>query len=120
MNEHKTFVVPPALAAAEAEKIVEGERRQRQEIDRIYRHGEPEADLAKLLPSEKQVGGNHYKNLAIQPAVFSEKNKLSGLEASIVKRICRWRNKDGLQDLQKARHEIDLMIEIHFGPDATK
>ena len=60
-----------------------------------------------------QVGGDHYKNLAIQPVEFCEKNKLSHLESSIVKRVCRWRNKDGLKDLLKIKHEVDLLIQLN-------
>jgi len=60
-----------------------------------------------------QVGGSHYKKFAIQPAEFIEKNGLSFLAGCVVKRMCRWQDKDGLRDLEKAKHEIDLLIEIH-------
>lgn len=66
----------------------------------------------KASPLDVQVGGNHYKNLKIQPAEFIEVNKLSFLEGCVIKRLCRWRNKDGIKDLEKAIHEIQLMIEI--------
>lgn len=59
-----------------------------------------------------QVGGSHYKNLTIQPVEFIEKNNLSFLEGCIIKRICRWKNKNGIQDLEKAKHEIDLLIQL--------
>jgi hypothetical protein len=61
---------------------------------------------------DRQVGGAHYKNKRIQPVEFSYANNLNGLEASIVKRITRWRDKDGFQDLEKIKHEIDLLIEL--------
>ncbi len=61
---------------------------------------------------EKQVAGNHYKEFEIQPVEFITKNKLSFLEGCVIKRICRWRNKNGIEDLQKAIHEIELMIEL--------
>lgn len=60
----------------------------------------------------KQIGGSHYKNLKIQPVTFIEKNELSFLEGCIIKRICRWKNKNGIEDLEKAKHEIDLLIQI--------
>lgn len=60
-----------------------------------------------------QVGGAHYKTMAIQPVTFIEANHLSFLEGSIVKRICRWRTKDGLKDLEKIKHEVDLLIELN-------
>jgi hypothetical protein len=68
---------------------------------------------AKQTALDVQVGGDHYKNMAIQPVEFCEKNKLSHLESSIVKRVCRWRNKDGLKDLLKIKHEVDLLIELN-------
>lgn len=65
-------------------------------------------------PSMIQIGGDHYKNFPIQPAEFSERNSLSFLEGCVVKRIARWRRGGkGLEDLQKARHEIDLLIQLH-------
>lgn len=63
---------------------------------------------------QKQTGGTHYKNMAIQPAEYAEKNGLSLLEGNVVKYITRWKLKgQPLSDLQKAKHCIDLLIEIH-------
>ena len=67
----------------------------------------------KTKPSEIQIGGDHYKSLAIQPAEFAERNRLSFLEGCVVKRLCRWRRGGkGREDLLKARHEIDLLLEL--------
>ena len=67
----------------------------------------------KTKPSETQVGGDHYKSLAIQPAEFVERNGLSFLEGCVIKRLCRWRRGGkGREDLLKARHEIDLLLEL--------
>ena len=63
---------------------------------------------------QKQTGGTHYKGMAIQPAEYAEKNGLSLLEGNVVKYITRWKLKgQPLSDLQKAKHCIDLLIEIH-------
>ena len=62
-----------------------------------------------------QVGGSHYCNRAIQPVEFIHGNGLGFLEGCIVKRISRWRDKNGLEDLLKAKHEIDLLIHFEFG-----
>ena len=59
-----------------------------------------------------QVAGSHYKDMAIQPIEFIHLNGLGFLEGCVVKRIARWRKKDGMQDLLKARHELDLLIEM--------
>ena len=63
---------------------------------------------------DKQTGGTHYKDMPIQPAEYAEKNSLSLLEGNVVKYISRWKKKGSpLQDLEKAKHCIDLLIEIH-------
>lgn len=64
-------------------------------------------------PLDVQVAGSHYKKLKIQPVEFIHANDLGFLEGCVIKRLCRWKNKDGIQDLQKAKHEIDLLIELH-------
>ena len=61
---------------------------------------------------DTQVGGNHYKDMAIQPVEFIQKNRLGFIEGNIVKYICRWRGKNGIDDLRKVRHYIDLLIEM--------
>ena len=68
--------------------------------------------MAAKSALDVQVGGAHYKNKRIQPVEYSYANGLNGLEASIVKRITRWRDKDGFQDLEKIKHEVDLLIEM--------
>jgi hypothetical protein len=59
-----------------------------------------------------QVGGQHYKDYAIQPVEFIHKNHIGFCEGNAIKYLCRWREKGGLQDLKKARHYIDLLIEM--------
>lgn len=66
-----------------------------------------------------QVAGNHYKDMAIQPAEFIHKNGIEFLPGCVIKRMCRWRKKDGLQDLRKAIHEIELMIEMEAATPAA-
>jgi len=63
-------------------------------------------------PLDVQVGGEHYKGMKIQPVEFITANNLGFLEGCIIKRICRWRAKDGLKDLEKIKHEVDLLIEM--------
>lgn len=64
---------------------------------------------------DTQIGGTHYKNCAIQPVEFITKNKLGFLEGCVIKRICRYEDKNGLEDLKKAKHEIGLLIELKYG-----
>ena len=69
-------------------------------------------------PYDKQVGGNHYQNMKIQPAEFINKNKLPFAEGNAIKYICRHINKGGEQDLEKAKHYIDMIIERDYGDEA--
>lgn len=78
---------------------------------------DPDADLSS--PLQSQVGGDHYRKLAIQPVEFIHANKLNFLEGCIVKRICRHRNKNGRQDLEKIIHEVQLLIAIEY-PEERK
>jgi hypothetical protein len=58
-----------------------------------------------------QVGGKHYTDCVIQPIDYITKNGLGFCEGNVVKYITRWRKKGGVEDLKKARHYIDLLIE---------
>jgi hypothetical protein len=69
-------------------------------------------EFDSTLASETQVGGSHYKKYRIQPAEFSYYNNIPYLEATAIKYLCRWRDKGGIQDLEKAKHFIDLLIEF--------
>ena len=65
-------------------------------------------------PYDKQIGGNHYKDMAIQPSEFINKNKLQFAEGNAIKYICRHSLKGGKQDLEKAKHYIDMIIERDY------
>ena len=58
-----------------------------------------------------QVGGNHYKDLVIQPVEYIHANKIGYFEGNVIKYVSRWRAKNGIADLEKAKHYIDLLIE---------
>ena len=61
---------------------------------------------------EKQVDGTHYKNLKIQPIEYIYHNNLGFLEGNVIKYITRYKNKDGIADLEKAKHYIEMLIEF--------
>lgn len=69
-------------------------------------------EASKYSATSKQVGGDHYKNMAIQPIEFITKNKIPFIEGCIIKYICRWRSKNGIEDLRKIKHYVDLLIEL--------
>jgi hypothetical protein len=58
----------------------------------------------------EQVGGDHYKKLAIQPAEYIHANGLGFFEGNVVKYVSRWRDKGGIEDLRKAQHYLALLI----------
>lgn len=66
--------------------------------------------MSKAL--DTQVGGNHYKNLAIQPVEYIFKNNLGYFEGCVIKYVTRWKDKGGVQDLLKAKHFLELLIEL--------
>ena len=73
------------------------------------------ADLNK--PSSKQVGGNHYKNFKIQPAEFCYYNEIPYLEATAIKYLCRHRDKNKAQDIKKAIHFLELILEYEYSEE---
>jgi len=64
---------------------------------------------------DTQIGGTHYKSFAIQPVVYSHKNQLSFLAGCVLKRLCRYNQPSGKgkQDLEKAIHELQILIELN-------
>ena len=62
----------------------------------------------------KQIGGTHYKKMKIQPSKFVIENKLLFPEGNVIKYVCRHPYKGGKQDLEKAKHFIDMIIERDY------
>ena len=60
---------------------------------------------------KEQHGGNHYKDMTIQPIEYTLKNNLGFCEGNIIKYVSRYKNKNGVEDLKKARHYLDILIE---------
>jgi hypothetical protein len=61
---------------------------------------------------DKQVGGSHYKNMAIQPLEYCMANEMDSCQSHIIKYVSRFREKGGIGDLEKAKHFIELLIEF--------
>jgi uncharacterized protein (UPF0264 family) len=59
-----------------------------------------------------QVAGSHYKKHGIQPVEYIHTNKIGYFEGNVIKYVTRWRDKGGIADLEKAKHYIDLLIEL--------
>lgn len=60
-----------------------------------------------------QIGGNHYKDRGIQPIEYIIKNKIGFCEGNVIKYITRWRYKNGVQDLIKAKHYLEFILEFN-------
>lgn len=67
-----------------------------------------------MQASDKQVGGTHYRDMVIQPAEFCQLNGLRFLESCVVKRVCRHRDKGGAEDIRKAIHELELILQYEY------
>ena len=63
-------------------------------------------------PLKVEVGGSHYKGFKIQPIEFIFANNIPFIEGSIIKYAARWRDKGGLEDLEKIKHYCDLLIKL--------
>ena len=61
---------------------------------------------------DKQIGGSHYKDMAIQPIEYIHKNGLGFCEGNVVKYITRWKTKNGIEDLKKVIHYAELLIQM--------
>ena len=86
----------------------------RHAIDRTALKQEIETQALKpLTPKpDAQIGGTHYSRLGVEPIQFIESNQLGYHEGNVVKYISRWRNKNGLEDLNKAKWYIERLIAI--------
>ena len=76
--------------------------------------------LEEAFPQSKQIGGNHYKDFTIQPYEFISKNNLSFFQGNVVKYVCRYLNKNGIEDLEKIKHYCELEIKKMRDTNAKK
>jgi hypothetical protein len=76
---------------------------------------EEEEELENMIATSAlntQVGGSHYRDKGIQPIIYIHANDLGFCEANVVKYVTRWREKNGVADLKKAIHYLELLIEL--------
>lgn len=69
---------------------------------------------------DTQIGGGHYKDMAIQPVEYIHANGIPFIEGCVIKYVSRWKSKGGIADLEKARHFIDLLVEMERKAAAPK
>jgi hypothetical protein len=80
----------------------------------------PEDDLISTgqkqeSPLNSQVGGRHYNKYPIQPIEYAMANNLNYCQANAIKYVTRYKDKNGLEDLRKAIHNIEILIEMEYG-----
>jgi hypothetical protein len=61
---------------------------------------------------DRQVGGDHYKKMKIQPAEYNHANNIGFLEGEAISYISRWKDKNGIPDIQKAIHVLEILIQL--------
>lgn len=71
-------------------------------------------------PLKRQVAGTHYKSKAIQPIEYIQANDLNFCEGSIVKYITRWRDKGGVDDLDKIVHYVEFLKQDYLAKNPPK
>lgn len=95
-----------------------GEQRRDREDVYFIKEEEPMPtqceDVKTQTALDVQVGGSHYKNLKIQPIEYMHANKLDYFQGAVVKYITRFRNKNGVEDLEKVKHMVDLLIQLEY------
>ena len=62
---------------------------------------------------DTQIGGSHYKDMAIQPVEFITANGIDYREANVIKYVCRHKAKNGREDLEKAMHYLEMLLESY-------
>jgi len=67
------------------------------------------------LALETQIGGDHYSSMKIQPMEFSMANNLNACQHTAIKYICRYKDKNGIEDIDKAIHTLELLKELEYG-----
>ena len=112
-SQYDTFVTEDRSRAETLENL----KRIQEEQEKVY---SKYAGITKYMTGtgvaqnalDIQVGGNHYKKLKIQPVEYIHANGLGFCEGNAIKYLSRWRDKGGVADLEKAKHYIELLIEL--------
>ena len=71
-------------------------------------------DQTTMTSLSSQVGGSHYQ-LPIQPVDYIVKNNLSFLQGNVIKYVTRYKDKNGKEDLIKAKHYLNMILEFEYG-----
>ena len=89
------------------QKAIEEGKARKAELERVERN----------IALETQVGGNHYNRMKIQPIEYTMKNQMNPLQHTVIKYVSRYKNKNGIEDLKKAIHSLELLIQFEENKD---
>jgi len=67
-----------------------------------------------MIATKKQVGGKHYTDYKIQPIEFITSNNIGFIEGNVIKYVTRYKEKNGIEDIDKAIHYLELLKELHY------
>jgi len=65
---------------------------------------------------DRQISGSHYRDMPLQPVQYIHANGIGFCEGAAIKYLSRWKHKGGIDDLRKAIHMIELLIELETPP----
>ena len=97
------------VAAAERERIKQANA---PEIEKVNAHIKMLEGVLRSDANAIQHGGTHYKEAGIEPWDYIAANNLGYFEGNIVKYVSRWKHKNGVEDLRKAQHYLQKLIEL--------
>jgi hypothetical protein len=67
-----------------------------------------------MTATNTQIGGTHYRDMPIQPVEYIHQNGLGFCEGCVIKYVTRHKTKNGKQDLEKAIHFLQILIELEY------
>lgn len=100
-----TTPLPNPYATSAAERAIAG-------MQNVFPNGDWSTPAPPPKALNTQVGGNHYKDLKIQPVEYIHANGIGYFEGNVIKYVTRWRTKGGNADLLKAKHYIELLLDL--------
>jgi len=86
-------------------RAIEEGKARKAELERVERN----------IALESQVGGSHYSSMKIQPIEYTMQNNMNPLQHTVIKYVSRYKNKNGIEDLKKAIHSLELLIQFEEG-----
>ena len=64
---------------------------------------------------DTQPGGDHYRKFTIQPVTYIVANGIGFLAGNVIKYVTRYRSKNGAEDIRKAIHYLEMILEFEYG-----